>query len=54
MQRADPLAFRQAASRFATGVAVLTALDSRGEVCGMTAAAPAFFSRRATTGSSLV
>ncbi|WKA29706.1 styrene monooxygenase NADH-dependent flavin reductase subunit StyB [Bradyrhizobium roseum] len=37
MQRADPVAFRQAASRFATGVAVLTALDSRGEVCGMTA-----------------
>ena len=37
MQRADPLAFRQAASRFATGVAVLTALDRRGEVCGMTA-----------------
>ena len=37
MQRADPLAFRQAASRFATGVAVLTALDPRGEVCGMTA-----------------
>ena len=37
MQRADPLAFRQAASRFATGVAVLTALDSHGEVCGMTA-----------------
>ncbi len=37
MQRADPLAFRQAASRFATGVAVLTALDGRGEVCGMTA-----------------
>ena len=37
MQRADPLAFRQAASRFATGVAVLTALDSQGEVCGMTA-----------------
>jgi flavin reductase (DIM6/NTAB) family NADH-FMN oxidoreductase RutF len=37
MQRADPLAFRHAASRFATGVAVLTALDSRGEVCGMTA-----------------
>ena len=28
MQRADPLAFRHAASRFATGVAVLTALDS--------------------------
>jgi flavin reductase len=37
MQRADPLAFRQAASRFATGVAVLTALDRRGEACGMTA-----------------
>jgi flavin reductase (DIM6/NTAB) family NADH-FMN oxidoreductase RutF len=37
MQRADPLAFRQAASRFVTGVAVLTALDPRGEVCGMTA-----------------
>ena len=37
MQRADPVAFRQAASRFATGVAVLTALDSNGEVCGMTA-----------------
>lgn len=37
MQRADPQAFRQAASRFATGVAVLTALDSHGEVCGMTA-----------------
>jgi flavin reductase (DIM6/NTAB) family NADH-FMN oxidoreductase RutF len=37
MQRADPLAFRQAASRFATGVAVLTALDRRNEICGMTA-----------------
>jgi flavin reductase (DIM6/NTAB) family NADH-FMN oxidoreductase RutF len=37
MQRADPLAFRQAASRFATGVAVLTALDPHGEICGMTA-----------------
>ena len=37
MQRADPLAFRQAASRCATGVAVLTALDPRGEACGMTA-----------------
>ena len=37
MQRVDPAAFRQAASRFATGVAVLTALDRRGEVCGMTA-----------------
>ena len=37
MQRADPLAFRQAASRFATGVAVLTALDRHGAACGMTA-----------------
>jgi flavin reductase (DIM6/NTAB) family NADH-FMN oxidoreductase RutF len=37
MQRVDPVAFRQAASRFATGVAVVTALDRRGEVCGMTA-----------------
>ncbi|MDP3693874.1 styrene monooxygenase NADH-dependent flavin reductase subunit StyB [Bradyrhizobium sp.] len=37
MQRVDPVAFRQAASRFVTGVAVLTALDERGEVCGMTA-----------------
>jgi flavin reductase (DIM6/NTAB) family NADH-FMN oxidoreductase RutF len=37
MQRVDPLAFRQAASRFATGVAVVTALDRAGEVCGMTA-----------------
>jgi flavin reductase (DIM6/NTAB) family NADH-FMN oxidoreductase RutF len=37
MQRVDPLAFRQAASRFATGVAVVTALDGAGEVCGMTA-----------------
>lgn len=37
MQRVDPVMFRQAASRFATGVAVLTALDRRGEVCGMTA-----------------
>lgn len=37
MQRADPLAFRQAASRFATGVAVVTALGRNGEVCGMTA-----------------
>ena len=37
MQQVDPVAFRQAASRFATGVAVLTALDPRGEVCGMTA-----------------
>jgi flavin reductase len=37
MQRADPLAFRQAASRFVTGVAVVTAIDRRGDVCGMTA-----------------
>lgn len=37
MQRADPLAFRRAASRFATGVAILTAFDRRGEACGMTA-----------------
>jgi flavin reductase (DIM6/NTAB) family NADH-FMN oxidoreductase RutF len=37
MQRVDPTAFRQAASRFATGVAVVTALDGAGEVCGMTA-----------------
>ena len=37
MQRVEPLAFRQAASRFATGVTVLTALDRHGEVCGMTA-----------------
>ncbi|MDP1585403.1 MAG: flavin reductase family protein [Bradyrhizobium sp.] len=37
MRRVDPVAFRQAASRFVTGVAVLTALDRRGEVCGMTA-----------------
>jgi flavin reductase len=37
MQRVDPDAFRQAASRFVTGVAVVTALDGAGEVCGMTA-----------------
>jgi len=37
MRSVNPVAFRQAASRFATGVAVLTALDERGEVCGMTA-----------------
>ena len=36
MPRANPAAFRQAASRFATGVAVLTGLDSAGAVCGMT------------------
>ena len=37
MQRANPASFREAASRFATGVAVLTALDEHGHVCGMTA-----------------
>ena len=37
MQRVDPLAFRQAASRFVTGVTVVTALDRLGDVCGMTA-----------------
>ena len=37
MQHANPVAFRQAASRFATGVAVLTANDGSGEICGMTA-----------------
>ncbi len=37
MQRVHPAAFRQAASRFATGVAVLTCLDGQGQVCGMTA-----------------
>ena len=37
MTRANPASFREAASRFATGVAVLTALDEHGRVCGMTA-----------------
>jgi flavin reductase (DIM6/NTAB) family NADH-FMN oxidoreductase RutF len=37
MLRTNPAAFRQAASRFVTGVTVLTALDAQGEVCGMTA-----------------
>lgn len=37
MQRADPASFRMAASRFATGVTVITALDAAGEICGMTA-----------------
>jgi flavin reductase len=37
MQRAKPVAFRQAASRFVTGVTVLTAHDRQGDVCGMTA-----------------
>ena len=36
MGSVNPAVFRQAALRFATGVAVLTALDERGEVCGMT------------------
>ena len=36
MHRASPAAFRQAASRFATGVAVLSSLDIRGDPCGMT------------------
>ena len=36
MRSVDPAVFRQAASRFATGVAVLTALDAQGDVCGMT------------------
>ena len=37
MLRVNPAVFRQAASRFVTGVAVLTAFDEQGEVCGMTA-----------------
>ena len=37
VQHVDPLAFRQAASRFVTGVTVLTALDQDGIFCGMTA-----------------
>jgi flavin reductase len=37
MLRANPAVFRQAASRFVTGVAVLTAFDEQGEACGMTA-----------------
>jgi flavin reductase (DIM6/NTAB) family NADH-FMN oxidoreductase RutF len=37
MRRVSPATFRQAASRFATGVTVLTVLDERGEVSGMTA-----------------
>jgi flavin reductase (DIM6/NTAB) family NADH-FMN oxidoreductase RutF len=36
MQRADPTSFRIAASRFATGVTVVTALDSTRRICGMT------------------
>ena len=37
MQRADPATFRMAASRFATGVTVITALDRDGQIRGMTA-----------------
>jgi len=37
MQHVDPLAFRQAAARFVTGVTVITALDQAGGCCGMTA-----------------
>jgi len=37
MQRADPAIFRMAASRFATGVTVITALDRDGQIRGMTA-----------------
>ncbi len=37
MRRVDPLSFREAASRFTTGVTVLTACDGPGELCGMTA-----------------
>jgi flavin reductase len=36
VKHASSLIFRQAAARFATGVAVLTAFDSHREVCGMT------------------
>jgi flavin reductase (DIM6/NTAB) family NADH-FMN oxidoreductase RutF len=37
MQRASPAAFREAASRYVTGVAVLTAIGENGDLCGMTA-----------------
>lgn len=37
MPRASPVAFRTAASRFATGVTVVTAVDEDGAICGMTA-----------------
>lgn len=36
MRHASPVVFRQAASRFVTGVAVLTAIDAERSVCGMT------------------
>jgi len=37
MRLPNPAAFRMAASRFATGVAVITAFDEDGQICGMTA-----------------
>ncbi|MEQ8345677.1 MAG: flavin reductase family protein [Sneathiellaceae bacterium] len=37
MTHVNPVAFRQAASRFVTGVAVLTAPDDGDRLCGMTA-----------------
>jgi flavin reductase (DIM6/NTAB) family NADH-FMN oxidoreductase RutF len=36
VRHASPVVFRQAASRFVTGVAVLTAIDAERSVCGMT------------------
>lgn len=36
MRHANPAAFREAASRFVTGVTVLTTLDRHRNVCGMT------------------
>ncbi|WP_022720927.1 flavin reductase family protein [Rhodopseudomonas sp. B29] len=36
MKPVDPAQFRAAASRFATGVTVITALDAAGDICGMT------------------
>jgi flavin reductase len=37
MQRTSPAAFREAASRYVTGVTVLTATGEDGDLCGMTA-----------------
>jgi flavin reductase len=37
MRRVNAAEFRRAASRFVTGVAVLTALDAKKGICGMTA-----------------
>jgi flavin reductase len=37
MQIPDPVAFRQALSRFPTGVTVITSVSAGGDVCGMTA-----------------